>query len=300
MADEPTGRDRDIETDEALDELELQRTPLVPGRRPTGDDADGSAGGLLPYVLVGAAVLGAGVLAVLFLLFRTPPGPRPSSSATVAPPVASGSPAAPQASPSTPLPRLDDSDPLARRLGEALSARPELARWLARPGLLRLVAVVVTNVADGESPRPNLEFLAPSRRFAARPDRRGRLVADPAGFAGYDTLGDVVASVEAGVVVTAYRTVEPLLDEAHRELGHPEGRFRTSLDKAIATLLAVPVPPEDAPLERHATLLRWADPALESLTPAQKQLLRIGPRNVRLVQAKLREIQAALSAPPSP
>jgi hypothetical protein len=300
MAEEPTGRDRDSETDEALDEIELQRTPPVPGQRPPGAGPAGTASGLLPYVLAGAAVLGAGVLAVLFLVFRTPAGPRPSASATVAPPVAAGSPAAPEASPAAPLPRLDDSDPLARRLGEALSARPELVRWLARPGLLRLVAVVVTNVADGESPRPHLEFLAPSRRFAARPDRRGRLVADPAGFAGYDTLGDVMASVEAGAVVAAYRTVEPLLDEAHRELGHPEGRFRTSLDKAIAVLLAVPVPPDDAALERHATLLRWADPALESLTPAQKHLLRMGPRNVRLVQAKLRDIQAALSAPPSP
>jgi hypothetical protein len=57
---------------------------------------------------------------------------------------------------------------------------------------------------------------------------------------------------------------------------------------------------EEAALAPHATVLRYADPALEALTPAQKQLLRTGPRNVRLVQAKLRELQAALAAAPPP
>ncbi|MFN8094249.1 MAG: DUF3014 domain-containing protein [Vicinamibacteria bacterium] len=140
----------------------------------------------------------------------------------------------------------------------------------------------------------------PAQRFRARAAGRGALVADAAGFAGYDAFGDVIASVDARAAAEAYRTLEPLFDEAHRELGHPEGRFRTSLDKAVAALLATPVPAADAPLERHATLLRWADPALEALTPAQKQFLRIGPRNVRIVQGKLRELQSALAAPPAP
>ena len=38
----------------------------------------------------------------------------------------------------------------------------------------------------------------------------------------------------------------------------------------------------------------FADPALEELSPAQKTLLRMGPGNARLVQAKLRELAPAL------
>jgi hypothetical protein len=37
-------------------------------------------------------------------------------------------------------------------------------------------------------------------------------------------------------------------------------------------------------------LYTFDDPALEALTPPQRQLLRMGPRNERLVQQKLREI----------
>jgi hypothetical protein len=42
---------------------------------------------------------------------------------------------------------------------------------------------------------------------------------------------------------------------------------------------------------------RFADPALESLAAAQRQFLRMGPRNVRIVQAKLREIAGYLAIP---
>jgi hypothetical protein len=42
----------------------------------------------------------------------------------------------------------------------------------------------------------------------------------------------------------------------------------------------------------------FADPRDEGLTPAQKQLLRMGPGNARIVQAKLREIALALGIPP--
>jgi hypothetical protein len=41
----------------------------------------------------------------------------------------------------------------------------------------------------------------------------------------------------------------------------------------------------------------YSDPQLESLSAAQKQLLRTGPRNVRLVQARLREIAQHLALP---
>ncbi len=40
----------------------------------------------------------------------------------------------------------------------------------------------------------------------------------------------------------------------------------------------------------------FADPALESLSDAQKQRLRMGPANAKRVTAKLREIQSALGA----
>jgi len=47
-------------------------------------------------------------------------------------------------------------------------------------------------------------------------------------------------------------------------------------------------------LTRLSVAYGFADARLQRLEPAQKQLLRMGPENVKRVQAKLRELVAAL------
>jgi hypothetical protein len=250
---------------------------------------------LFPVTVAAVAVLAVGILGVLFLVFRQPSRP---ATPTPAPLSARAAGTLPSPSPSVALPALDDSDEMVRRLAEGLSSHPALAAWLGRRGLARTLVAVVVNVADGETPRPHLEFLAPKQRFRAQP-RPGRLIVpDPAAFAGYDLFGDAVASVDAAAAASACRTLAPLFEAAYVELGHPEGGFAAALDRAIRALLAVPVLRDDVELVPHAIGFRYADARLEALTPAQKQFLRIGPRNVRLVQGKLRELATALAAAP--
>ena len=52
----------------------------------------------------------------------------------------------------------------------------------------------------------------------------------------------------------------------------------------------------DVPIsfEQGGTTYLMVDPLLEELSPAQKHLLRMGPENLQLIQAKLREIALAL------
>lgn len=242
-------------------------------------------------VLLALAALAVLVLVGIFV-FRYQPWRSRAQAAAPAPAASAPATAAPSG---PPLPALDASDEFVRRIAAGLSAHPQLARWLAGTGLVRTATAVVSNIADGESPRPHLAFLAPSQRFRAMAGGRRRTVADPAGFAGYDVFGDAIAAFDARATATAYRALEPLFDAAYRDLGHPEG-FHGALERALAALLAVPVLPSDAELVPHAVGFRWADPRLEALTAAQKQFLRIGPRNEQLVQAKLRELQAALAA----
>ena len=263
---------------------------------PYRPDPEKKGGGLLfPALLALAAIVAIGLLAVLYLAFRTPePEPEPTPPSISIP---SPSPtAAPSATPVI-LPSLDQSDDLVRQLVAALSSNPELGRWIAQSDLIRTITVATVNVATGESPRPHLMFLEPKTRFV--PTRVGRsLVPDPAGFAGYNVMADALASLDAGATAETYRTTEPLFELAFKDFGMPEVRFRTMVDRAITNLLAVPVLGAEVELVPHATTFRYLDPRYEKLSPAQKQFLRMGPRNVKLVQSKLREIQAALAAPP--
>jgi len=319
-----------------LDDFELERTPFTPPEepdprrrepRPTGEEPEGEqgeepkatstdptlrldegetelvpgppleaghGGRLLPLILALLALLAFGVLATFYLVFRQPARSQ-AAPAPVSPPARPAPSAAPTEAP--PVPPLEASDGFVRSVAAGLSARPELARWLAEHDLVRTLTAVVVNVVEGETPRPHLAFLAPAQRFRAKGAPRRRIVPDPAGFAGYDRFADTVASVDTAAAVAAYDRLEPLFEAAYRELGHPEGGFRQEFVRGIDALAAAPVPPADAELVPHATGFRWADPRLESLTPAQKQFLRMGPRNVQLLQGKLRQLRAALGGP---
>jgi hypothetical protein len=284
-----------------LDDFDLEPTRRQHGEEtvtPYRPDPEPKRGLLFTGTLAAVAVVAIGLLAVLFLVFRHPSAPKAAPTpAPAAPGSAALAKPAPSAAPAVPLPSLDDSDAFVRQMAAGLSSHPELARWLARTALVRTLTAVVVNVADGETPRPHLEFLAPKQRFRATRRPARLIVPDPVGFAGYDLFADAVASVDAAAAANAYRGLAPLFEAAYAELGHPEGGFPAALDKATRALLAVPDLPGDVELVPHAIGFRYADPKIEALTPAQKQFLRMGPRNVRLVQAKLRDIAAALAPP---
>ena len=277
------------------EDYELGQTGPDEPPPPYRPDPEKKGGLLFPALLALAAIAAIGLLAVVYLAFKAPEEPEPPPTP---PPITVPTPTpAPSATPVV-LPPLDQSDDLVRQLVAALSANPELGRWLAETHLIETVTVVTVNIATGASPKPHLKFLAPKTRFVPR--RIGRaLVPDPASFAGYDVMADAIASLDAGSTAATYRTFEPLFEVAFKDFGMPEVRFRAMLDRAIANLLAVPIPGAEVELVPHATSFRYRDPRYEELSPAQKQFLRMGPRNVKIIQGKLREIAAALAAPAS-
>jgi hypothetical protein len=62
-------------------------------------------------------------------------------------------------------------------------------------------------------------------------------------------------------------------------------------------LLRTPPVGEDTRIVPHGASYAFEDEALEKLTPAQKQLARMGPRNARVIQDKLRQIALAIGIP---
>jgi hypothetical protein len=278
-----------------LEDFELERTGPPDGSptpyRPDPEPENKGGGLLFPAILALAAIAAIGLLAVLYLTFRTPVEPEVQAT----PPPVAATPLPTPAPIPTPvvLPALDESDGLLRELVAGLSSNSELGRWLAQTSLIRALTVVTVNVATGESPRPHLLFLAPKTRFV--PTRVGRsLVPDPASYAGYDVMADAASSLDPAALAGTYRTLEPLFDVAFQDFGMPDVRFRAMLERAIDNLLAVPALPKEAELVPHATSFRYGNPRFEQLTPAQKQFLRMGPRNVKVIQAQLKAFKAAL------
>ncbi|MEM8962451.1 MAG: DUF3014 domain-containing protein [Acidobacteriota bacterium] len=198
------------------------------------------------------------------------------------------------------LPALDESDEVVRRETLALIDHPTAAEWLARPDLVRRFVATIDSVARGDSPRKIVPFLAPEGGFRAisRPGASSDTrVIDPSSYNRYDTLATVVGRANPAAVAFLYRGLSPLLDQAYGEIAPPGASFDDRLRTAIDELLAVPVrraPIHVVPHPKTANTWAYADPALESLTPAQRHLLRMGPENIERIQDQLRSIRDQL------
>jgi hypothetical protein len=187
-----------------------------------------------------------------------------------------------------------------RELVGALSSNPALAGWLGNTGLIRMFAAAAENVSLGQTPAANLPFLRPrdAYRTIERAGARGpELIPDPESYRRYDLIASVFTSIDPQAAGEVYRRLHGLIQEAYADLGYPDESVDTALANAFETLLETPVPATAPLLERHVNGYRYVDPALESLTPAQKQLLRLGPENAARVQDQLRSLAAALHLP---
>ncbi|QDE90642.1 hypothetical protein BHS06_17665 [Myxococcus xanthus] len=203
-------------------------------------------------------------------------------------------PAAPPMIPETSLPERDAE---VRSLASQLSPDPELARWMGEKDLVRRFAAAVSSIAEGLSPRMVLGFLAPTGAFQVT-QVDGTTVIDPASYARYDTVARVIGSVDTQAAASVYRELKPLIDQAHAEIAPPGQTFSSALSAAVQHLLKVPV--QEGPVEvvPEGALYAYAAPEFEDLSPAQKHLLRMGPQNMQLIQAKLRELNSSLGLPP--
>ncbi len=287
LDDEPSG---------TLGELELDTDSPDPGD--SGFDGDRRRPNW-PVIWV-VIILLAALIGVYFGFFR---GRQKATEAAAPAPAVEPAPAATgEAAPSESaaeieLPELDASDTLVRELVGEIAEHPKLATWLATDELVRRFAVAVDNVAEGKSPRRHLGFLEPQGDFSSTYEN-GLAVVDPDSYDRYDAPAQLFASLEAADVASLYRSIEPLVTEAYRDLGYPDRDFGAVLAQAIDELLATPIPEGDVALVPKVSSFEFADPSLEKLTPAQKHLLRMGPENARKVQRKLAEIRDELGLEP--
>ena len=196
------------------------------------------------------------------------------------------------------VPPLEQSDGVVADLVRKLSSHPGVAAWLTTNGLIRNFAVVVSSIADGRTPAKFLQPLRPRAPFRVI-EREGDIYVDSRSYERYRLLAEAVASVDANSSASLYATLKPRIEEAHREQGQPDASFDRTLERAIVSLLETPLRQGPTRLRLHGIGYAFADPMDERLTAAQKQLLRMGPENTRIVQAKLREIALALGIPPA-
>lgn len=226
----------------------------------------------------------AGIYYARAIVKPAPPAPGLSSPPTEAP-----------AAIPTSLPPLENSDELFRLRAGALSPEPMLGNWLKQESLIPRLAAAMNMIANGRFPREIFAAFAPRGKFKVL-KKNGETFIDPAGYARYDAFAAMVGKMDAVAAAKVLEVLRPLFDAALRGLGERRTTLREAFPAAADELLQTPRLEGDIALTEGKKGIGWifVEERLESRSLVQKQLMRMGPKNQAVVQAKLRAVTLAL------
>jgi hypothetical protein len=193
-----------------------------------------------------------------------------------------------------PLPPLDESDVEVQGGLTELLGRDSVQKFLVPERIVRNIVVTIDNL-----PREKMALQqrpvrsTPGEFLTTGPE--DALVLAPENYDRYEPFVAVLAAVDAKTVVSMYRGLQPLFQQAYEDLGHPNDFFNTRLLEVIDHLLNTPEPQGPVRLVQPSVFYKYADKELEELSSGQKLLIRMGPENAEIVKRKLRELQSELS-----
>lgn len=193
------------------------------------------------------------------------------------------------------LPGLDESDQMVRESLSTLSDTSIWRTWLGTAQPVRKFVQFMENLSRGKVPHKYFRFMAPSGRFKVDDGSNDQYVLNAEGYRRYDRITQCIDSLDAGSVVSVYTTLEPLIQAAWSEMNPDQSANNHAFDEillsAIKKVQTAPAIHDEIRLIRPSVMYKYADPKLERLNAVSKQMIRMGPRNTRIIQKKLDEIE---------
>lgn len=190
-----------------------------------------------------------------------------------------------------PEPEIIDSSDIAIKTALAgIIEYPELSRFLVDDELLRRFVVFVDNLGNEELASNFQVLQTPEKPFRTY-RQAGKEWIDAASFKRYTPYVEALESTDADKLIELYDYYKPAIQEHYAEIGYPDDSFDETLVDAIEHLLDTPEVPIPIEVYTESVVYKFRDERIESLSNVQKQLLRTGPENMRLIKATLREMR---------
>lgn len=199
----------------------------------------------------------------------------------------------PKPEPKPELPELANSTPTVL---QTLDSSGIEIQPLKSSQLVTDTVVIVDNLRNGSLVRDRTIVQRPDGRFKVL-EIDGSLYIDEQSYRRYDALVDWFVSLDEEALVENYKLFKPLLAEAYANIGYPDAEFRGAMIEAINVLLDTPVPETLVEVNDDEVMYTFAKPSYENLPSAQKQLLRMGPDNIKRLKGKLTSLKQEFQQP---
>ncbi len=231
-------------------------------------------------------------------------GAPPSVSAPIKPepprvehPIEQAPAAAAPAQEAEPLPPLAESDSALRAATGKLVGEKSLVEFFQMRDIASRLVATVDNLPRPKVAQQVLPVRGPGGAFVVDSVGEERVIGAE-NAARYTAQVRVLEAVDAKQAAALYVHFYPLLQQAFRDLGYPEGNFNDRMVAVIDHLLATPDIEGPIKVVQPKVLYEFADPELEARSAGQKLLLRMGPANAARVKNKLRTFRREITAAP--
>lgn len=191
------------------------------------------------------------------------------------------------------LPDLLSSDNVFRQALIKLS--PGFAQWLNSDQLIRKYVLIANDFAQGLRISNHMSFLRLAEPFAVEQGENGLHIV-PKSFQRYNKLAQAIQVINVKAAVEVYQKFRPLMLQVFAEFNYPRDiTLESIVKKAAAEILAAPALEGQVNLIRPSVYYKFADAELEALNPIQKQMIRMGSENTKIIQNKCREFLVELA-----
>ena len=190
-------------------------------------------------------------------------------------------------------PTMDLSDRAIKQTIITALSSPMLSTLLVNDDIIANVVATTLNTAQGSLPE-NVAILTPPRQDFAVFKQANNFFITPESFTRYNVYAQTFAHIETNDLLALLNQYAPQINSQFEQIAPPNTSFNTTLINAINRLLDTPSVNLPIAVISDSAMYQFANPQLEALLPVQKQLLRMGPDNMRIIKAKLRELRTRL------
>ncbi|WP_100642377.1 DUF3014 domain-containing protein [Alteromonas facilis] len=188
---------------------------------------------------------------------------------------------------------IDTSDAAITSALLEIADTPVIGHFIVDDSLLQRFVVTVNNLANEDIAR-NHQLLEPPEQAFKVYRQADREWIDAASYKRYTPYVDALETLDNEKLVSLYKRYEDDIKETFAEIAEPGESFEEVFAEAIDVLLDTPEIPTPVEVYRDSVMYKYKDERIESLSLPQKQLLRLGPDNMRRVKAKLRDLKSQL------
>ncbi len=191
------------------------------------------------------------------------------------------------------LPSLDHSDDSFKESVENVS--PGLIPWFNIKDVIRKYIILINDLSQNQILFKHRNFLNIPQKIVVKKDRLGLYLAKES-YNRFDHFANAISSIDANKGVRLYLTFRPLFKQIYNEFSYPpEYRLEDIFLKAAANVIHAPSIETRIALIKYPNRYKFADNNLELLNNVEKLMLRMGPKNTKKIQRKLRQLIEAFT-----